>query len=842
MKTFLLIIAALLTQYTFATTYYFSSSIGDDSRSSEQAQSSATPWKTISKLNSFASSFEAGDVILLKRGDTFYGSIKLTKSGSATNPITISAFGTGAKPVISGLTTLSNWTATGNGIWESYDPLLGASVNTLLINSVAQQIGRYPNSNAANKGYLTFEAHTNTSITDYELSPVTNWVGAEVVIRKVYWIMDRNLITSHSGNTLTYKSGSGYIPWEDNSGYFIQNDIKTLDQFGEWYYNPTNKKMYVYFGNSLPVNSIVEASSINNLVANAWSVGGYSFDNLVFKGANTNAIQIVSGDNISIKDCEILFSGEDGIKNLTTKNFKLENSRVIYSANSAVSLEYDNNNAIIRNNKIENTHLFAGMGKCGDGQGIGLMVVGDGNLIEYNEVLNTGYSGIFFSGNTATVKNNFVNNYCLNKDDGAGIYTNIEIGQPSFTGRKVTGNVVLNGIGTREGLASGVPHAHGIYLDGLTTGLEVSGNTVANNSSSGIFSVNPRDVNIYNNTVYNNKVQFLFNRSKNFPVTNNIVTDNNFFSKLPTQMVSSLNTIADDIKSFGNFDNNCYARPFDDNVTIHNKYVNASGTVKEVYDLETWKGKYSKDFSSNRSPVQYPEFVVNSLIGINSVANGAFNNNINDAGGWSALNNMVTSFATGILDGGCLEVSFQTAVGTPGSSLVTMNVGALRAGRKYLLKFSLKGSNSNLSLGVYLRKNGGTYSPITATQYSKIASIRTENGLLFSVPENVGDAAVVFTLDNQNVKFWLDNIQFNEADVRTPNPDDYIRFEYNATSNTKTIYLDDNYVDVKNKTYSNTLTLQPFSSIILLKCVQTSPVNKENQKVLALHPFLLKLL
>src|SRR6058998_2219641 len=98
-----------------ATNYYFSSSQGDDSRSSSQAQNSSTPWKSIDKLNSFLSSIKAGDQILFKSGDTFYGSISTTKSGTSSAPITFSSYGSGAKPVITGLTTVSSWTSLGNG-------------------------------------------------------------------------------------------------------------------------------------------------------------------------------------------------------------------------------------------------------------------------------------------------------------------------------------------------------------------------------------------------------------------------------------------------------------------------------------------------------------------------------------------------------------------------------------------------------------------------------------------------------------------------------------------------------------------------------------------------------
>ncbi|HLL42111.1 MAG TPA: hypothetical protein VK369_03185, partial [Segetibacter sp.] len=59
-------------QTASASTYYFSTLSGNDSRTSSEAKSSSTPWKTIGKLNSFFSSLQPGDQVLFKRGETFY--------------------------------------------------------------------------------------------------------------------------------------------------------------------------------------------------------------------------------------------------------------------------------------------------------------------------------------------------------------------------------------------------------------------------------------------------------------------------------------------------------------------------------------------------------------------------------------------------------------------------------------------------------------------------------------------------------------------------------------------------------------------------------------------------
>ena len=85
----------VLCNYAEAATYYFSQSMGDDSRSSAQAQNPSTPWKSIDKLNAVFKTLQPGDVVLFRRGETYYGSIKMSKSGAQGRPITLGAYGSG---------------------------------------------------------------------------------------------------------------------------------------------------------------------------------------------------------------------------------------------------------------------------------------------------------------------------------------------------------------------------------------------------------------------------------------------------------------------------------------------------------------------------------------------------------------------------------------------------------------------------------------------------------------------------------------------------------------------------------------------------------------------------
>lgn len=165
-----------------ATNYYFSAS-GNDANN---GTSTSTHWQTIAKFNSVFASKSPGDNFLFNRGDVFYSSLVISRSGSSGSPITIGAYGSGANPIITGFTTIiSSWTNLGSNIWESASAISTLSTcNMITINGVNTAMGRYPNT-----GWIIYQsAVSNTSITSSSLnSSVTNWTGAEAVIKENYF-------------------------------------------------------------------------------------------------------------------------------------------------------------------------------------------------------------------------------------------------------------------------------------------------------------------------------------------------------------------------------------------------------------------------------------------------------------------------------------------------------------------------------------------------------------------------------------------------------------------------------------------------------------------------------
>lgn len=80
-----------------AVDYYLNSLTGDDAR---RGNTPDNAWQTLSKVN--ATTFQAGDRILLAAGSSWTGMLRPLGSGRAGAPITISSCGDGPRPVIDG--------------------------------------------------------------------------------------------------------------------------------------------------------------------------------------------------------------------------------------------------------------------------------------------------------------------------------------------------------------------------------------------------------------------------------------------------------------------------------------------------------------------------------------------------------------------------------------------------------------------------------------------------------------------------------------------------------------------------------------------------------------------
>ena len=610
-KQLLTIVSIFLFLRAGAVNYYISA----NGRDENSGRSPDLAWRTMSKVNS--TKLSAGDSVFFKRGDVFYGFLTIHNSGTVGNPVFYGAYGSGLNPVITGFKTVEAWTSLGNHILESTNAISSISLaNVVAVNGTHTAMGRYPN---AGTGYLPFQTHTDHSISSNTLTGSPDWTGADLVIRFEKWIIGRDSIISQSAATLTFTSGTG-LPYSgglqykahDNWGFFIQNDIRTLDTLHEWFYNRSTRKIDIYETGKPPV---VQVSTVDTLVS-IKSQNDITFDNISFTGANAYAFWITGSRRIIIQHCklDLNYNGVRGQNSGhgNSSGFVFNSDSVLHTNNNAVDMASEFSADTITNNLIRNTGIFPGMGGSGDGQYQGINTTGAGTFVAYNEVDSTGYIGIGFRLGNINISYNYIHNYCFVKDDGGGIYT-----QGPAAGNLVSYNTVINGIGALNGTpngfagGNGLSAAFGIYLDDFASGAVVSHNTTANNSFGGIFLHNANNIKVIDNTLYNNvKTGFGITVNKaGLTKRGGILCEGNIFFQKNSDKQSNarnfcftISTMYNDLDSLGSFDHNYYARPMDDNL-VFDIDASAAGGKHDRYTLADWKALSGYEKNSKKSPV-----------------------------------------------------------------------------------------------------------------------------------------------------------------------------------------------------------------------------------------------
>ncbi len=612
---FLLVFCLVSGNGLLANIYYFSTSIGDDRRTAEQARKISTPWRSIEKLNAIMPILEPGDSVLFLRGDVFVGAITVLESGTASKPIVFAAYGDKNKPdpEINGRVTLTNWAKYTGSIWVTDGALLSDSVNYFTINGKAYSMGRYPNADETADGYLHIEnADSCLSITDDELKEYPDWTGAELVMKPKRWLINRNHISKHEGHTIWYNSYTSYVPIK-NFGYFIQNHLKTLDRFGEWYYDAVSKKMYVFFGDRLPNNFSIQASRYNVLF-NIANQSHINVSGISFIGANENAVSITNSESVVVENCTVRYSGLNGIFGVDVSDLVLENNKVEDVNNTGLYFMRNCNNAIIRSNSIRRCGIIDGMGPSGNSKTEGIAVGGNNNFIEYNVIDSIGYVGLYFSGNDILIRNNVISNFTMNKDDGGGIYV-VSGKKPgrTFRNRRIIGNIVTNGIGN----GAGTPQpefrsALGIYMDDGTNNVDILDNIVSNCAELGIFLHDASFIKVKNNLAYNCDIPFAMHQDviwEGGSMHDNEIENNIFVSSMKRPLLGSYRTQENSVGNFGRLNHNYFwypslkpgakDKPF--------KEVVERSTVLK-YDIKEWQQKYNYEQDSEFHEIEAEDF------------------------------------------------------------------------------------------------------------------------------------------------------------------------------------------------------------------------------------------
>lgn len=569
-----------------AATYYVDATRGSDRNNGQTIQ---TPWRTIAKVN--GSTFKPGDSILFKSGSTWREQLNIPSSGAAGSPITFGAYGTGAKPVISGADVLpsAGWRVYSGNI---YVIKLGSITppTQLYEDGTYYDPAHYPNS-----GYLLATANSTdtTSIIDSNLNlQASQVVGATVKVRPVSWSITTATATAYDpvaqkitlngpvyNSTLTMTAG-----W----GFYLQNQLWMLTSPGGWYYDPVAGKLYLWTtGSDNPNNHIVEVS---NRIYGVYAYGRsyITVNNITITNANRYNLCILNGAGVVVNNLTTS-GGQNGIYlDSITSGSSIQACSVQNSLSTGIVGYRLGSNTNILNNTINNA------GNIGASPGTsqaGIYATGTAINIMNNTVTNSGYTGIEGEGNLLTIQNNRVDMSCLVLDDCGGIYTGDTAGSGTVS-KNISNNTVSNSIGNLSGTSNTNTIAEGIYLDGGSYNITVQNNTVSN-TDFGIYIHNGHNNTVSGNTVYAARINGvrIYQDSRAAPgcTHDNMITGNTFETISTGATASYYSAAIQTATNFGSYDFNYYCHP-NSNYVVTNQNVN--------YTLPAWQQATGQDLHS----------------------------------------------------------------------------------------------------------------------------------------------------------------------------------------------------------------------------------------------------
>lgn len=437
----------------------------------------------------------------------------------------------------------------------------------------------------------------NVTITDTSLGETTDWAGAELVFRQIQWSLVRARILNHSGNVLKYNPNNATWSNAAGYGYFIQNDLRTLDQLGEWYYD--GDTLFMYFGAVDPTTKTVKVSATNK--------GTYINDkdyitlkNIRFEGINQYAVQNESGQNIRVENCDFENIGVHGVYTSNSSSgalITIDNNTFDNINDHAINLRATTNTSTITNNTLDSIGLVLGLNT--DLNVDAISIYNSNSLIQYNTITNVGHSGIAFrSGRNTQIKNNFISNNGLSQYDAGAIYLWSAKGI-------VQNNIAIGASITGTGIASAEATLLGLYFDEKCDSVTISQNTISGFVGRGISYYASKNGTIRENTSYNNGKQFGLSYNSTYTsigynVTGMTVKNNTLVSKAATQNIFEYYNNTSPFTDFGVADSNMYARPIITSVPQIN--LTSNYTTSNNYDILGWRTATGQDSDTELSP------------------------------------------------------------------------------------------------------------------------------------------------------------------------------------------------------------------------------------------------
>jgi len=486
---FLLICLLLAQNACFAANYYVDAANGNDNNN---GLSIGAAWKTIEKVNN--QTFNPGDSILFKRGETWREQLIVPSSGDSNQPITFGAYGEGEDPEINGSDIITGWSRYQGNIYVAD---VSSEVTQLFADGERQVPARWPN-----RGWQNIDDTTGNDSSLYSESLTqqdNHWVGATIVVKTYRWYIEERRVIANSGNTITWDGNTNYPP-KKNYGFYLEGKLEEIDTPGEWCYSEGKVYFYVAAGGH-PDDHLIEGSVRGNGIRFSGKQHIH-IENTVIGRTSEDGVYIYGCDYINMKDNVFLFTGRDGIRVtgplLSHGHIYIRGNIFRHTRNHGIR-KWGQNYGEITDNELTDIATFEISPRSGsaisDTSGANVIISG-------NRIDGVCYHGIVVTSENSTVSHNVISDCLLLLDDGGAIYT----WGSSSKNISIRYNILSYNSGNVEGTPHSEPDAScGIYLDDHSAGITVERNVIFG-CRRGINLHNCYDSVVSNNTLYDNDI------------------------------------------------------------------------------------------------------------------------------------------------------------------------------------------------------------------------------------------------------------------------------------------------------------------------------------------------
>jgi hypothetical protein len=634
--------------------------------------------------------------------------------------------------------------------------------------------------------------------------------GTFAVLRTHFWILEKIKISNNKKNKIYWDEKTKY-PLKDGFGFFLLNNKNFLKKNGDWYYDDKNKKLFIYHDGDLNKEK-VEIPCLDNLI-NIKNSSFIDVKNIDFYGSRINTVSITDSDNIRFENNIVRTSANNGVNFKKVSDLQFKDNLISMSNNNGINT-WELKGATFAGNVIDNSGFMPGMGQNGDGNYLGCGLYGNDIIFKNNELTRSGYIALNFNGNDIEISENYFDEFCFVKNDGAAIYTWSD-GKTTYKNRIVKNNIIINGINIAEG--TNIPDAkmaNGIYIDDRQSNVKILNNFISKCNGYSIYIHNANKVAITGNMMCDNWSQLGMihdNIAADFPIYDIGFLKNVLFSKTEKNNLMEYKSIKNDFSKIGLFDSNIYITLTDRNfIGFFEKKNKENDDYKKYFSLKEWMA-----FDRNANYIDYRK---NEFLKMEKTDENKYYGKITDNPSFYAwsVNDTIKLYRDKVNN--VLNIEFSdNSVKDSNGLLICPFAGRIVKDKTYLLKYSISGEIQDAVYGVMLRKDGQPYNMLSNQHVFSINNERSLHEVIFKSNYDENKARIDFDFPDEAKRITLFDISLSEANVMYDDLDKHYISLFNKDENPKTFELDSEYFDIYGRSYLKDITLESHEFILLIK-------------------------